>query len=479
MRSSSGVVTVIIGAAILAVVAGSLDAGPRSPRDEGGTASVGADVIVGALPNVMSFGTVGGISAYAVGTTSCNLGDVGLLWCDVDVPGLCVANQHPVIGQNFYRLKDGRLEQIGMSWLKHGFCAIDGTLCGPCQSDPYGCAVLGIGCSDPYHASLNGAAAFLGPRSQVNPTLGTFPYPFTAPAVQPTIGRRLQVAIDDLDPALNAGAVYLSEGHYIAADDAAAGNANNNGAWRRFTVTGFASGAWSIALEGPTVSQQHAIFAWRDHGLGPDTPDPDVVVQALDLPGDGRVIIAYKVSENGDGTWHYEYAIFNQNVDRAFRSWRVPLHEEASIINMGQHLVNHHSGEPFSTAPWTQVLGSALAEWHTDTYAQDANANALRFSTMFNFRFDSNAPPREVLGTLSYFKPGASSDLVVTVLAPDVPPPPTCKGDLNHDGKVDGNDLGSLLGQWGSCGGCAADLNDDGMVDGNDLGTLLGMWGEC
>jgi len=57
--------------------------------------------------------------------------------------------------------------------------------------------------------------------------------------------------------------------------------------------------------------------------------------------------------------------------------------------------------------------------------------------------------------------------------------PRLCNADLNGDGIVDGNDLGSLLGQWGSCRGCAADFNGDGIVNGNDLGTLLGEWGFC
>jgi len=56
---------------------------------------------------------------------------------------------------------------------------------------------------------------------------------------------------------------------------------------------------------------------------------------------------------------------------------------------------------------------------------------------------------------------------------------PSCvasTADLNLDGVVDGNDLGTLLGQWGACPGCSADFNGDGAVDGNDLGTLLGEW---
>lgn len=47
-------------------------------------------------------------------------------------------------------------------------------------------------------------------------------------------------------------------------------------------------------------------------------------------------------------------------------------------------------------------------------------------------------------------------------------------GDFNGDGRVDGNDLGTLLGFWGV--GSDGDLNCDGRVDGSDLGTLLGNW---
>ncbi len=54
---------------------------------------------------------------------------------------------------------------------------------------------------------------------------------------------------------------------------------------------------------------------------------------------------------------------------------------------------------------------------------------------------------------------------------------PSVPQDLNDDGIVDGSDLGTLLGQWGICGGCSADFNGSGVVDGDDLGALLGAWG--
>jgi glucose/arabinose dehydrogenase len=54
--------------------------------------------------------------------------------------------------------------------------------------------------------------------------------------------------------------------------------------------------------------------------------------------------------------------------------------------------------------------------------------------------------------------------------------PPPVPGDFNGDGVVNGDDLGTLLANWGACASCPADLNGDGFVDGNDLGQLLGLW---
>jgi len=68
-----------------------------------------------------------------------------------------------------------------------------------------------------------------------------------------------------------------------------------------------------------------------------------------------------------------------------------------------------------------------------------------------------------------------AANMSLAWLMPETPQGPAA--DLNGDGVVDGNDLGSLLGQWGVCIGCPADFNGDGVVDGNDLGELLGQWG--
>jgi hypothetical protein len=53
----------------------------------------------------------------------------------------------------------------------------------------------------------------------------------------------------------------------------------------------------------------------------------------------------------------------------------------------------------------------------------------------------------------------------------------TCPADLNGDLGVDGQDLGTLLGNWGASG--LGDLNNDSLINGLDLGILLGAWGSC
>ena len=61
------------------------------------TSGAGPDVIVGDLFGTTRWGTVGSITAYSVGTNSCNVGTAPLLWVGS-------TNQHPVIAQNMYRL---------------------------------------------------------------------------------------------------------------------------------------------------------------------------------------------------------------------------------------------------------------------------------------------------------------------------------------------------------------------------------------
>ncbi|MFQ5501592.1 MAG: DUF4215 domain-containing protein [Phycisphaerae bacterium] len=368
---------------------------------------VGPDVIVGSLMDVSNYSSLSGIEAFAVGTTSCNIGDQNLSW----VSG---TNQHPVIGQTMYRLKNNRFTQIGQSWLKHGFFALTENACG-CGCNGQGGSSLGVGCSDPYCCGLNGQQGGLGPKSEVNPFTGFFPYPWINRGNQGDTGdsvyKRLQVRISDLDPAQDGGGQYFVEGHYIAPDDATAGNGNNNASYRPITVTGSGT-AWSISLAGTTAREQPGIRAWKDN-------DPTVGLNSIQVPNnDGIFWLAVKVTNTGGGVWHYEYAIQNLNSDRSCMAFTVPMVPGAVIFNAGFHDVDYHSGEPYDGTDWAVSIANNAITWSTDDINTNPNANALRWGTLYNFWFDSNASLGSASVTLQLFKPGTPASVTAVSRGP-------------------------------------------------------------
>ena len=154
-----------------------------------------------------------------------------------------------------------------------------------------------------------------------------------------------------------------------------------------------------------------AIFAWPGATIQTIEPEPGV---------DGRAFIAYKVTQVG--VWHYEYAIYNQNLDRGIQSFSVPGGcGFGTPTNLEFHAPLNHPGiandgtvgnAGYSNAPWSMILGPN-ATWSTETFAQNPNANALRWGTLYNFRFDGG-PPTPVNATIGFFKTGAP----ITVLVP-------------------------------------------------------------
>jgi len=370
-------------------------------------ATSGADVIVGDLPAVTTYGTVGALSAYSIGTTSCNIGNVELNW---------FANNpnHPVIGQNIYRLNDGRFEQIGQSWLKHGFTALQQNLCCSCQSSGTGTR-LGRGCSDPYGSSLNGSQSGLGPRSEVNATTGAFLYPFGFQgATGNSVYKRAQVLTSDVNPANFPNATYYGESQYVAPDDAAAGNGTNNVSYRRLNRPGSTtSSSYTLNTSGmpATVRMQPALMAWK-------AADPTVDVQIVDVPNEGRIWVASNCYQGAGGMFRYEYAVFNLNSHRSVASLEVPIGGGAFIQSQGVSFPMSHSNEPYSNAPWTTQASPSSVSWFTDDFGINPNANAIRWGTMYSFWFESPNAPEIKTATLGLFRPGAQADPIVSVCGP-------------------------------------------------------------
>ena len=374
------------------------------------------DVTVFDFTDLGSYGSADGYASYAVGTRSCNRGSTPLNWCDQNNNG-CAAGatptDHPVIAQNLYRLKSGRFEQVGMSWLKHGFVSTNSTTPGctgaggqTCTQPPEGGDQLGVGCTDPYQASLNSSRP-LGRRSEVDASTGEFPLPNSPGGPYTVYDQRIRVATSDMDAAQNPGALYFAEAQYVAPDDAIAGNGLNNASYQRVTVGG--PPGYSIGETGSFFEGSSAIEAW---------PAQDVLVERVnaDVPGSvplQRFQVARKVTNPSPGLWHYEYAIRNHNSDRAAQAFAIDFPEGTSVTNTGFSSIESHSGEPYSTTDWTIAVDAptSVVSWSTETFATNPNANALRWATMYNFWFDADSE-LPVSHTLSLFKPGTPNDIV-------------------------------------------------------------------
>jgi len=366
--------------------------------------AAGPDITYGEVTDTIRYGPVGSIYAYAWGTGTCNIGGTSLSW---------INRGTPAVAMSAYRLHNGRLMQIGIGHCKHACCVANGPGCGTCSSQGFG---LRPGCRDVYGAGFNGGQGALGPRSGINAYDRTFNAIPTGSG--DAIWRRVQVQQADMASTLT-GAMYFAEGVYVCLEEDPS-DALNNASYRRCTVANTGTNPtynWTVA--DATRATFPAIYAWRDYGRGVNTPDPTVAITAVDLPNEGRFIAAGKVSNRGDGTWQYEYAVFNLNSHRSGASFSIPIQTGATATNLGFHAPPYHSGEPYSNAPWTMTANTAEITWASpQTFQQNQNTNALRWGTMYNFWFTSPVAPAPNTGsaTLGLFRPGTPSAVAINGL---------------------------------------------------------------
>jgi hypothetical protein len=459
------------------------------------TPSLGPDVTIGDLSDVGSYGTttIGGVAygGFAVGTNSWNIGDRNATW----VSGTA---QHPVIGQQMYRLKGGRFEQIGVSWVKHGFFATnsqdfqdgmayptsDNRVCVPAGTG----AALGVNCSDLYSSSLNGGRSYLGPRYDINPATGGFTYPWT-PLVNsytPTdssdkVSRRIMVRNTDL---ADGTARYFVDAVYVTPDDAKWGNARNNFTAREISTPPTGAGAVTFvtgnarrktALEywptiDPTVTLVPVDFVEWVSSVNDTLANPPVTRQ---IPVNGRFQVASKVTDLGNGTWSYEYAVMNLNVHRGASAFVVGTRGASGVTSIGQSAPMYHSGDRIDNSAWTTTQGAGYVAWNVQTTfpgtvtmpgapagsatLSGVEAKYIRWGALHNYRFVSSKPPvtgyaRMKLGRAPAGPTGFQGDtLVVNGLAV----PAGCLADIaganqsaGGDGALTADDIIVFLGAY-------------------------------
>ena len=258
----------------------------------------GPDVIVGDVEDVAQFASpVGTQVGLAIGTDSCNNGDQPVDWFALP------QTDHPVVPQNLYRMSGGanndeRFEQIGQSWMKHTFLALEDFVCGTCNTS--GCQTgshLCPGCSDPYVSGLNGDQNSIGSRAWINPFTGSFPSNANdhSGQVHDGVSHRILVETSDLVPGKNPGATYFGEAAYLSPHEytwclSHPGQCNmfNNYSYRQFSVSGGPT-FFNFSPVSSTIQMQPAIQAWAATGATVNQLEPD--------PGnDGIWFMGYKVT---------------------------------------------------------------------------------------------------------------------------------------------------------------------------------------
>ncbi len=390
-----------------------------------GLASVGAsqaneipglDVQMASMPKVEALGREGsfpfGNNGFALTVTVCNKGTVKVTWL---AP---MQEDHPFIAFLVARELDGRMEQISdRSYVKHAFNAQTSSFCDTCQEPPGGGgSVLGLGCSDTYSTTTNGDHYWLGPPDEIDPWLGEWSkfcshFDMGEPAVAPPadcdglrsltfamaqalnpVGHRINVSDQELDV---SGATFYYQSQYVVRGEPEADRENNWGS-RRFAPfwNGF---EWSTPSSGPMI-QGSVLNRW----VGA------TVSSAKNGNDDGRVYVGVKVTGPVEGKYRYEYAVHNRDNDRGVGSFAIPICDGARIFDAGFHDVDDDPGND-----WSVSVGPTAVTYSTAD-------NPLRWNTLYNFWFDSDAAPVAGSVDLGQHDPGPGlSSLAVSAQVPE------------------------------------------------------------
>ncbi len=411
-----------------------------------GLAIAEPDLIVSDITSATTFGAVDGKIAYSFGTTICNIGNSEAAWING-------TNENPLISQTLYRLVDGQIQQIGIGFAHYTTPPLSGNACG-LGCTPAGFNALGAGCSTTSSSTIHGLQSTLGPRTEINPFTGDYPYPFTSIGqTGDAIYKRLQVNIADIS---DSNALYFVETQVITSAETTPATRANNVSYRQVTFT---PGSATASVVGPTYTEQPAIFAWRDHGNGIGMPDAGVLIVEATIPMDGIIHVGSKATDLGEGSlWKYTYAIHNQNSSQELGWIEHSTGHKGEAHSFDFNGVEYHDDIDglISASDWTRYLAvcDTLVNWYAQGFPVDPFANGIRWGTTYGFSFITSSEPKNELfyGMSVGYDTAAGSN-----------------GDPYFLYDIDA--ISPLQGEF--CNDCLPDLNDDGSLDFFDVSVFL------
>jgi hypothetical protein len=210
-----------------------------------------------------------------------------------------------------------------------------------------------------------------------------------ASALNP-VGHRINISDQQF---LTPGTWYY-QAYYVIRGEPGDDRENNWGT-RRFTPS-WNGAKWSTTsipgFQNGSVLERWAGAMVKNNGNGDD---------------DGRLYVAVKVTGPDEGLYHYEYAFQNRDNHRGGGDVSIPICAGARIENIGFSDVDHDAGNE-----WTASIGGASLDFAV-------NGNPLRWNTIYNVWFDSDAAPATADVTIQQFDAGPGlASIDVESLAP-------------------------------------------------------------
>lgn len=343
-------------------------------------------------------------------------------------------DQHPYLIWNLYRVDStGRIEQVGRSGVKHAWLTTNS----PCDVNPGNNHILGRGCVDTYGTGNNDNIDDLGPRNEIIPATGQWgrcgsvfdadcngardsgsPCSNVGSSDCQNYAFRMPVIEQFIDGTQNAGATYFVESWYIVRDDI---NIFNTMQSRPVTFT-WTGSAWNSG-NGTPLRLGPALGRW----VAPDTSQPNE--RSADLKTDeGKLRVAMRVNDLGNGQYRYDYAVMNFDFARAvtqgaepnlrvvrnngFNRFELPFPASASL-----EATEFADGDIVAGNDWTVTRQGSTLVWQAAGTAT-APVNPLNWGVMFRFSVTTSEAPQAGRGYLGIAEPGATGTVQVDTLVP-------------------------------------------------------------